>query len=288
MEEIKSGNDLMLIEKEELKISLTVSDNKKNKSKNITSINLGECENKLKDSYGIPENEILLILKIEVKKKNMKIPRIEYEVYYPSNGTTLYKLDMNKCHNLNIEIYVPLIIDDEGVDKRNASSGYYNDICYTCKAVNNSDITLKDRKEEYFYNDMGACEEICNFIDYDYEYNKATCSCKVKEEVKKYSEININKTLLFSKFKDIKNILNLNTMKCYKKLFSKNGILYNIGFYITILTIMLHFAISIIFYLIDFALINTIINKIKCNLNLNNEEKNKDEGENKNNDSDKK
>ena len=209
----------------------------------------------------------------------MKIPRIEYEVYYPSNGTTLYKLDINKCHNLNIEIYVPLIIDDEGVDKCNSSSGYYNDICYTCKAVNNSDITLKDRKEEYFYNDMGACEEICNFIDYDYQYNKATCSCKVKEEVKKYSEININITLLISKFKDIKNILNLNTMKCYKKLFSKNGLLYNIGFYITISTIMLHFAISIIFYLIDFALINTIINKIKGNLN---------EGENKNNDSDKK
>ena len=57
-------------------------------------------------------------------------------------------------------------------------------------------------------------------------------------------------------------------MKCYRKLFSKNGLLYNIGFYITISTIMLHFATSIIFYLIDFALIKTKINEIKGKINI--------------------
>ena len=86
IEEIKDGQDLILIEKNKIKILLTISDIKKNKNKNISSINLGKCENKLKEFYNISKNESILILKIEVKKKDMKISRIEYEVYYPLNG----------------------------------------------------------------------------------------------------------------------------------------------------------------------------------------------------------
>ena len=109
----------------------------------------------------------------------MRIPRIEYEVYYPLNGKTLSKLDKNKCNDIYI---IPLILDDKDVDKFNSSSGYYNDICYTSKTENDTDIILKDRKEENVNNDMNACEENCNFTDYDYQYNKATCPCKVKTE----------------------------------------------------------------------------------------------------------
>ena len=61
---------------------------------------------------------------------------------------------------------------------------------------NGTDIILKDRKEEYINNDLRTCEDNCNFTDYDYDNNIAICSCKVKKELKKYSEININKTLL--------------------------------------------------------------------------------------------
>ena len=227
IEEIKNGNDMILTENNELRISLTVSDNQKNK--NISSINLGECENKLKEFYNISKNESLLILKIEVKKENMKIPRIDYEVYYPLNGKTLSKLDLNKCDNINIEVYIPIEIDNKDIDKYNSSSNFYKDICYVYTANNGTDIILKDRKEEYINNDMGACEESCNFTDYDYQNKKAICSCEVKKEIKKFSEININKTLLYNSFTDIKNFMNLNVMKCYEKLFCKNGLLYNIG-----------------------------------------------------------
>ena len=253
---------MVLKENDELKISLTVSDNQRNKSKNISSINLGECENKLKEFYNISKNESLLILKIEVKKKEMKIPRIEYEVFYPLNGKTLSKLDLNLCNNINIEVYIPIEIDDKDIDRYNSSSDFYKDICYIYKTKDGTDIILKDRKEEYINNDMSACEEICNFTDYDNLNNKAICSCEVKKDIKKFSEININKTLLYNSFTDVKNFMNLNIMKCYKELFSKNGLLYNIGFYIILTIIMTHFTSIIIFYSKDFIIIKKTINNM--------------------------
>ena len=212
IEEIKNGNDMILTENNELKISLKVSDNQKNKSKNISSINLGECENKLKEFYNISKNESLLILIIEEKKENMKIPRIYYGVYYPLNRKILSKLDLNKCDNINIEVYIPIEIDNKDIDKYNFSSNFYKDICYIYSTNNGTDMILKDRKEEYINNDMGACEESCNFTDYNYQNKKAICSCEV------------NKTLY--SFTNIKNFMNLNVMKCYEKLFCKNGLLY--------------------------------------------------------------
>ena len=131
---------------------------------------------------------------------------------------------------MNLEIDIPIEIDRKDIDRYNSSSNYYKDICYTYTTENGTDIIINDRIEEYFNNDMNACEENCDFIDYDYENKKAKCSCKIKYYIKKYSEININKTLLYERFTKVKNYINLNVMKCYKKLFCKEGILYNIDF----------------------------------------------------------
>ena len=66
-------------------------------------------------------------------------------------------------------------------------------------------------------------------------------------------------------------------MRCYKELFCKNGLLYNIGFYLTSSIIMIHFATIIIFYLKDFKLIKNTIKEIKSKLkkDVKSEEKNK-------------
>ena len=147
LEEIKSGNDLILIENNELKMSLTTSDNKINQNKNTSKIDLGECENKLKEFYNISKNESLLILKVEVIKKDMKKARIEYEVYYPSNENKLYKLDLNICEEVNIIISNPMKLDDKNIDKYNSSSDFYKDICYAYTTENGTNMILNDRKE---------------------------------------------------------------------------------------------------------------------------------------------
>ena len=58
----------------------------------------------------------------------------------------------------------------------------------------------------------------------------------------------INKTKLYENFIDIKNVGNFKIMICYKVLFNKKGIIYNIAFYSNILILMFHFIAIIIFY----------------------------------------
>ena len=60
----------------------------------------------------------------------------------------------------------------------------------------------------------------------------------IKAETPLLSETVINKEKLIYNFMNIKNSLNLEIMKCYNKLFTKDGLKSNIGNYI-ILSILL-------------------------------------------------
>ena len=177
--EIDKGGNIVIQQKDST-ITISSTDNQKNeKSSNSSSIDLGECENKIKDEYNIPRNKPLYILKLDVKQEGFKTPKIEYEVYYPLFNKGLIKLNMTACANLKIDLSIPMVLSDD-IDKVNASSGYYNDICYTTTSENGTDISLSDRKKDFIDNNLTVCEEDCNFVRYDYTLGKAVCSCKVK------------------------------------------------------------------------------------------------------------
>ena len=110
----------------------------------------------------------MYILKIDVNQEGLKIPKIEYEVYYPLFGDSLIKLNLTVCKNSKIDLSIPIVIT-ESLDKVNQSSGYYNDICYTYTSEDGTDISLSDRKEEFINNNLTVCEEDCDFINYDNE-----------------------------------------------------------------------------------------------------------------------
>ena len=131
----------------------------------------------------------------------MKIPKIEYEVYSKLSGNKLQKLDLSICKNYKISIEIPIEISkSENLDILNSSSGYYNDICYTTTSVNGTDISLKDRKNEFIADNKTVCQEECDFINYDYNINKANCSCSIKSASSSFADININKTKLLNSF----------------------------------------------------------------------------------------
>ena len=80
---VTNGEDIV-IEENGVSLTLTTTENQKDgKDNNVTTIDLGECEDKIKNYYGIPKDKALYIFKIDVLEKGMKIPKIEYEVYYP-------------------------------------------------------------------------------------------------------------------------------------------------------------------------------------------------------------
>ena len=155
---------------------------------------------------------------MEIYEKGLLIPIIEYEVY---NIKTKEKLDLSVCNYINIDINIPVIIDENNLFKYNSSSDYYNDICYSYTTKNNTDIILKDRRNEFIDNNLSLCENNCNYKGYDNNTKKVLCECFIKIKFPLISEIVINKDRLLNNFKDIKNIININIMKCYYTLFTK-------------------------------------------------------------------
>ena len=100
---LENGND-DIIELDKIKITLTTTENQKNEEKNInaTTIDLKDCEKRLKDEYHIPSDELLYIKKIDVAQEGMKIPKIEYEVYTKYNHSNLIKF----LYNSDLSIFI--------------------------------------------------------------------------------------------------------------------------------------------------------------------------------------
>ena len=179
-------------------------------------MDLGECEYLLKKDYNISINDSLYILQIISEEEGMRIPKIEYEVYYPLySSNNLTKLNLSSCKDTKIEISIAVKINDT-LDKHNSSSGYYNNICYKTTSESGTDISLKDRRNEFVENNMTLCEENCELIDYNYEKGKAKCSCDVKLSIPENYDFKFDKKDFFKSFIDIKNIANINILKCYK------------------------------------------------------------------------
>ena len=269
---IMKGNDIKYEDIEKGKtFTITTTENQKlNEDKNESTINLGECKDRLKESNNIPEDIDLYILKIDIKQEGMRIPKIEYEVYYPLNESLSKKLDLDVCENITIDISIPVMINESDLDKHNSSSNFYKDICYAYTSEKGTDVILKDRRNEFIENNLTLCEEDCFLKDYNFSIGKAKCSCPVKTESTPISEVKFNKTKLYNNFKDIKNTMNIEIMKCFYDLFSKEGIIKNIGFYITIPIILLHNVFIILFYIRDYKKIKSEVIEI---ININNDKK---------------
>ena len=266
--DIDNGTDNKKVVNEDITVILTSTLNQKNNEHiNNISMDLGQCENILKYNYNISNNDSLYILQIVSEEDGMKIPKIEYEIFYPlNNGTNLTKLNLSYCKGTKIEISIKVKINDN-IDKYNLSSDYYNDICSKATSENGTDILLKDRRNEFVDNNMSLCEENCDLINYDFNTEKAKCSCDIKLSIPSNYDIKFNKKEFLKSFIDFKNIFNFNIMKCYKTVFRIKSLLKNYGFFILFLIIILYFITLFLFLNISYDEIKKEINGIILSLN---------------------
>ena len=242
-------------------ISLLIAplDKQQNNDKFISTIYIGECEQKLRESYHIPENESLIIFKIDAYIEDYIFPVVEYKIFNYETGA---KLELDVCKGTKVEISVPITIKEDNLDKYDPSSGFYNDICYTYKSLKETDVSLKDRRNEYIENKLALCEVDCELKGINKTNQKAICKCNIKINFFKISEIIIDKERLYDSFVNINNIANIKVMKCYHILYTKDGLIFNIGFFIIIPIIILKLISIIIFYKRDFPKIKFIIIQI--------------------------
>ena len=243
--------------------TVTTTSNQKNNNNNSTTIDLGDCEKKLKEKYNISENNNLYILKLDIYIDGYKNPKVEYEVYYPFNENNMTKLDLSYCENIKVDISIPIILSNDEIDKYNLSSDLYNDICYTLTSDNKTDKPLEDRRKEYLDNNMSLCEEDCVFEKYNETTKKAICSCLTKIKIPLISTIQFDKDKLISNFKNIKSIANFKVLKCLYLLFNTKNFFINTSNYIIIILFIISLLSIIRFIYHDNIKIENIFNEEK-------------------------
>ena len=219
-----------------------------NFDKNLSILDLGECENELKRIYNI---DYLLVLKIDTIINSVSTNIINYEIYNPYN---FQLLNLSYCDNILINTYSPynpsessldkiIKLNEYGYDLYDLNGSFYQDICAPFTSDDGTDITLSDRLINYYEN-ISLCEGNCKYLNYYLDTKKVLCECYVKKEI----NINVNSNKdYFIYFINITNFSNIKVLKCYKLVFSKFGQINNIGSYIFIGIIFLYIIIYIIF-----------------------------------------
>jgi len=259
----------------DLTFQLSNSENEKSylngtkKYNNLSIIDLGECETKLKSANNIPEEESLIIFKIENYYQNTTIKNIQYEIYDPITRNKIE--DLSPCQDETIDIYVPTNLDNntltmyeemknQGYDIFNANDSFYNDICTKYSTENNTDLTLNDRKDLFYNQSQIFCQENCAYQYINVEMEIAKCECSVSEnteieiEYEKKSPL-IGNEIIASFFDTIK-YSNFLILKCYELVFSSAGIKNNMGSIVLIISMCFILIFTVIFLF-------TGMNKIK-------------------------
>ena len=214
-----------------------------------THINFTQCEKILRNTFNISSSRILTFLQMEISNKNEKslINKVEYQVY--DDNKTL--LDLSVCNNLTIQVFHAIkdtsLIDkdsllsfkDSGVDIFNINDSFFNDICHPYSDSNN-DIVLEDRIKDIYQN-YTLCDNGCNYNEINTNYMTVSCDCKVK------TNMSTNETSNITKLDEIKTDSNFALIKCYKLVFSFEGKLKNIGFWIFLILIIIYFPLLFLY-----------------------------------------
>ena len=268
-EYISAGGDNLRIEEENLTLQIVPAE-EQNEYDNISYINLGKCEEKLRGKYNISDEYSLIIAKFDFYDSGYSIPKVEYDIYDPISKE---KLVLDICNDTKIDILVPVVIDGDVIFLYNTSSDYYNDLCFPYTTEDGTDIILTDRKNEYVDNNMSLCEDNCDFSGYNSETQKAIYNCDVKMQTSLISEIQVNKEKILKNFLDIKSKINLSTMKCYKLVFSKKGQEFNIGSYVLLVSIFANIVLAVLFKVKGFAILTKKLDTVKSMLQSNAQDK---------------
>ena len=229
---------------------------KKNSTNQFSRIDLGVCEDILRDTYNIDKNVSLIILKYERLTTISSERNLQYEVYEPTKMT---RLNLSVCSEIPIDIHVPVILSQEtqqlyeelkdlGYDIFDINNEFYQDICTPYESSNGTDILLSDRIDFYYNNNEAKCQPNCKFSDYSVENNDLKCECNIES-----SEINMEKNeedtgakSIYTSFYDVLKFSNYKVLKCYKLSFNLSIFKGNIGN----LIVLIYFSIYLLFMML--------------------------------------
>ena len=231
-----SDDSINIIETENVIFQLSTFEEQKNSNNpNVSSIDLGKCEELIKSQEGLNEDDNLIVLKTDIKSDDLTSTYVQYEIYNPF---TLKLISLDICKDIPIGVTIPVNLDENtqsiydslsqsGYNLFDLNDSFYNDICTTYTTENGTDLTLADRKNLIYDNNgnVSMCQEDCTFQSFNLTTRKAKCDCSVQTEVTitDVKKINFDKNEIVGNFfKTLKNS-NFLVLKCYKLVFSAKG-----------------------------------------------------------------
>ena len=255
-----NGEEIILKGENNSVFRLSTSENIKNGNNNesaqLSKIDLGQCEEELRDNYNFNDNITLIILTLE-KITNVSSERnLQFEVYESLNKT---RLNLSICKDTPIDIYIPLIISDElndlynelkdlGYDLFNINDKFYQDICTPYKSSNNTDVLLADRINDYYNNNETQCQSGCSFANYSFETQNLKCYCHIeKSEINLKIGENDDTKYFYKSFYEVLKYSNYKVLKCYKLAFKPINFTNNYGCILTVIYFIIYFIFFILF-----------------------------------------
>ena len=225
---------------------------------NLSMIDLAECEDALREAYGIDDDTPLNILKFE-KVTDLAIEKnIQYELY-AFNSTE--KLNLSVCKTTPVDIYIPIELSSgtktkyenlksQGYDLFDKDSAFYTDICTPYESPDGTDVSLSTRNSEFYNKTETSCQENCVYDDYisNASYLKCVCSV-VEEDIDTQKPEKFTGMTFITSFYDVLKNSNYKVLTCYKLVFRLINFKNNIGSIVTLVLFLFYF-IFLIMYMI--------------------------------------
>ena len=232
-----------------MRLTFTRVDNQNNnKDDNMTKVHLGKCEDLLRQTYLLPDYVTFYMRIVDFIQDDMEISKIQFDVYCKLDGTSFTKLKLTPCQGKKITLSIPKHLSGD-LDKKNASSRYYNDRCLSAKSDSGTDIPLKYRQIDFVVNNRTVCQEDCDFTYYNEKDSLVNCSCNFKDIDITFEDMKIDSNKLYDNFDDTsdkKEISNIGILSC-DSLSSTENIKSNPGFLSLIIILAIFIIIFIIF-----------------------------------------
>jgi len=185
--------------------------------KNIsTFIDFKNCENIIREEYGLSSNFISISNWNYNLNENSLINEVEYAIFNKSK-----QLNLSICKDEIIEISYQIrnltfinitkinYFSELGVDILNISDPFFNDICYPYYE-DNSDLILKDRVSD-IYENYSLCENNCQYNGINTSVNTISWECSIKTNTYTIVEPPRLGEIIYTTFNDS----NLGVIKCY-------------------------------------------------------------------------
>ena len=222
-----------------------------NQNNNLTYVDLGECEGKLKSSYELNENDDLIVVQLEKESDILSQIYIQFDVYHP---TTHEKLNLSICQDTKFDLYVPVNLSDrinqiykqameQNYDPFDINDKFYREICTPYNSENGTDVLL-DEREEFIYSTVvneTLCPDNCEYSSYSLDNRYIKCECNVNTsgivtfDLEHISADNAYKSTVST----LKNT-NWKVMICYNLVFNFKIFCHNYGSIITLILLIIY------------------------------------------------